>query len=87
LPALSKEPRNIAWKNQKRVYALFFRCVKETLQAFTGNDKKLRGTAGFTVVLRTHSSKLDDHPNLQFLMPRGGINKKTRSWRVKDGRY
>ena len=84
---LPKELRNIAWKNQRRVYSLFFRCVKETLQAFTGNDKKLQGTAGFTVVLHTHSRKLDYHPHLHVLMPGGSINKKTRSWRVKDGRY
>jgi len=61
--------------------------VKKTLQTFTKNDKKLQGTAGFTAVMHTHSRRGDYHPHIHVVMPAGSINKKTRSWRVKDGKY
>jgi len=61
--------------------------VKETLQTFSKNDKKLEGTAGFTAVLHTHSRRGDYHPHIHVVMPAGIINKETRSRRVKDGKY
>jgi hypothetical protein len=84
---LPKQLRDITWKNQKLIYSSLFICVKETLQTFSKNDKKLQGTAGFTAVLHTHSRRGDYHPRIHVVMPAGGINKKTRSWRVKDGKY
>ena len=84
---MPEQLRDITWKNQKLIYSSFFICVKETLQTFTKNDKKLQGTAGFTTVLHTHSRRLGYHPHIHVVMPAGSINKKTRSWRVKDGKY
>ena len=43
---LPKELRSLAWSHQRIVYNLMFRCVWETLQTFSLNDKKLRGTPG-----------------------------------------
>lgn len=43
--------------------------------------------AGFTTILHTHSRKLDYHPHIHVVMPAAGIDKKTRSWRVKPAKY
>ncbi len=79
--------RNLAWLNQKLVYTLFFACVQSVLKTFTQNDKKLNGTAGFTTILHTHSRELNFHPHIHVVICGGSINKKTKSWRVKSGKY
>lgn len=61
--------------------------VKEVLQKFCLNDKQLKGEPGMTMVLHTHSRRLDFHPHIHVLIPGGCIDRKTRSWRVKTGRF
>lgn len=84
---LPNQLRCIAWKNQKLMYSLFFLCVKELLQTFTKNDKKLQGEAGFTMILHTNTRKLDYHPHIHVVIPGASINRKTKVWRVKSGKY
>ena len=84
LPALL---RDLTWKNQKIIYSLMFDSVQETLKLFTKNDKKLRGTAGFTAILHTHSRSLGFHPHIHVVMPGASINLKTGFWRVKSPGY
>lgn len=84
---LPKQLREIAWKNQRTVYSQVFACVQDVLKTFTKNDKKLRGSAGFTTVLHTHARNLDFHPHLHVVMPGASINKKTGLWRVKSSKY
>jgi hypothetical protein len=84
---LPKQLRQLAWKNQKRLYSLMFQCVQELLKTFTENDKKLQGNAGFTAVLHTHSRRLGYHPHIHVVIPGAGINYRTRLWRVKSGKY
>ena len=79
--------RDLAWKNQKRIYSLMFACVQDVLKTFTQNDKKLRGTAGFTTILHTHSRALDYHPHIHVVMLGASINMKTALWRVKSSGY
>ena len=43
--------------------------------------------AGFTTILHTHSRELGFHPHIHLVMAGGSINKKTRLWRVKSGKY
>ena len=81
------ELRDLAWRNQKLVYTLFFFCVQNVLKTFTQNDKKLKGMAGFTAILHTHSRELNFHPHIHVVIPGGSINKKTTLWRVKSGKY
>ena len=64
---LPKQLRKLAWMNQKRVYSLMFQCIQEILKMFTRNDRQLRGTAGFTTILHTHSRRLDYHPHIHVL--------------------
>lgn len=84
---LPEQLRDLAWKNQTLIFTLLFAVIKDLLQMFTQNDKKLQGTAGFTMVLHTHSRRLDFHPHIHVVMPGASINKKTKSWRVKLGKY
>ncbi len=79
--------RDLAWRNQKLVYTLFFFCVQKVLKTFVQNDKKLNGTAGFTTILHTHSRELNYHPHIHVVIPGGSINKKHRLWRAKSGKY
>ena len=43
--------------------------------------------AGFTTVMHTHSRELGFHPHIHVVMVGGSINKKSRLWRVKSGKY
>ena len=84
---LPSQLRDLAWKHQKEIYSLMFACVQDVLKTFTENDKKLRGTAGFTTILHTHSRALDYHPHIHVVMPGASINRKTGLWRVKSPGY
>ena len=84
---LPKEFRDLVWKNQKSIYSLLFQCVKEVLQRFSKNDKELKGVPGMTMILHTHSRRLDYHPHIHVVMPGACIDKKTKSWNVKKGKY
>ena len=81
------ELRNLAWRNQKLVYTLFFFCVQNIIKTFCKNDKKLNGMAGFTAILHTHSRELNFHPHIHGVIPGGSINEKRKLWRVKPGKY
>ncbi len=69
------------------MYSLLFLCVKELLQTFTKNDKKLKGEPGLTMILHTHSRKLNYHPHIHVVMPGASVNKKTKLWRTKSTKY
>lgn len=84
---LPRELRRLAFNNQKTIYSLMFLCIQDLLKTFTLNDKHLRGMAGFTMVLHTHSRRLELHPHIHVVMPAASINDKTRAWRVKSAKY
>lgn len=79
--------RKMIWDRQRLIYSLFFECVKQVIETFTVNDKKLGGTPGAIAVLHTHSRKLDFHPHIHVLMPAAAINKKYGLWNNKTGHY
>jgi hypothetical protein len=84
---LPRQLRDLAYKNQRRVYACMFQAVKELLKTFTRNDTKLGGDAGFTAILHTHARNLDFHPHIHVIIPAAAINRTTMRWRVKSGKY
>jgi len=84
---LPKQLRELAWQNQRLIFTLFFAVINELLQTFSQNDKKLQGTAGFTMVMHTNSRRLDFHPHIHVVMPGASINKDTKVWKVKAGKY
>lgn len=84
---LPEQFRGIAWQNQRVVYHLLFSVIKDVLLTFTRNDKKLKGSAGFTMVLHTQTRDLRYHPHIHVVMPGAAIGKKSRLWRVKSTKY
>lgn len=84
---LPSQLRDLAWRNQSLIFSIFFNAIQELLKTFTYNDKKLRGAAGFTSVLHTHSRRLEFHPHIHVVMPGASINQKDKVWRMKSGKY
>ena len=84
---LPYELRSLAYSNQKTVYSLLFECASGTLKDFGLNPKHLGAEIGMTMVLHTHTRKLDFHPHVHAVIPGGGVDKKRRQWKKKKGRY
>jgi hypothetical protein len=79
--------RALAWGHQRVMYDLIHSCAWATVNTFSQNDRKLRGTAGAVTVLHTHSRRLDYHPHVHLVMPAAAFDNKRRRWRNKDGGY
>jgi len=79
--------RALAWHNQRVMYDLITRCAWETVNTFSKNDKKLRGSTGAVTVLHTHNRRLDFHPHVHLVMPAAAFDTRKRQWRNKDGNY
>ena len=84
---LPYELRSLAWHHQKAVYSIFFACVASTLMDFGLNPKNLGAQIGMSMVLHTHSRKLDHHPHMHVVVPGGGVDKRRRQWKKKKSRY
>ncbi len=84
---LPAQLRSLTWHHQRKVYSLMFKCVWETLQTFSLNDKNLKGIPGVVGVLHTHSRRLDYHPHIHAVLPAAAIDKSSRLWRKKEGKY
>ena len=82
---LPYELRSIAFHNQRLVFSLLFLSVASTLKDFGLNSKNLGAEIGMTMVLHTHSRKLDFHPHMHVVVP-GGVDKHRRQWK-KKGKY
>ncbi|MFP4573955.1 MAG: transposase [Desulfobacterales bacterium] len=84
---LPYELRSFAWRHQRKVYSLFFSCVADTLKDFGANPRHMGAEIGMTMVLHTHSRKLDFHPHIHVVVPGGGVVKLRRQWKKKKGKY
>lgn len=84
---LPYELRAIAYSHQRAVYSMMFSCVSSTLKDFGLNPKHLGAEIGMTMVLHTHSRKLDFHPHIHVIVPGGGVNRERRQWKKKKGKY
>ncbi len=84
---LPAQLRALAWHNQRVMYDLITQSAWETVNTFSHNDQKLRGSAGAVTVLHTHNRRLDYHPHVHLVMPAAAFDKKQRRWRNKDGNY
>jgi len=84
---LPYELRSLAWHHQRQVFTIFFLCVTSTLKDFGLNPKHLGAEIGMTMVLHTHTRKLDFHPHIHVVIPGGGIDKRRRQWKKKKGKY
>lgn len=84
---LPYELRSLAYHNQRLIFSLFFFCVASTLKDFGLDPKKLGAQIGMTMVLHTHTRKLDFHPHIHVVVPGGGIDKRRRQWKKKKGKF
>lgn len=84
---LPYELRSLTYCNQREVYSIFFFCVASTLKDFGLNSKNLGAEIGMTMVLHTHSRRLDFHPHIHVIVPGGGIDKRRRQWKKKKTKY
>lgn len=64
-----------------------FSCISGTLKDFGLNPKNLGAEIGMTMVLHTHSRKLDYHPHIHVIVPAGGVDQSRRQWKKKKGKY
>jgi hypothetical protein len=81
------ELRPLTWYHQKIVFSLLFICVCITLKDFGLNPKNLGAEIGMTMVLHTHSRRLDFHPHVHVVVPGGGVDQRRRQWKKKKGKY
>jgi len=81
------ELRSLAWHHQRKVYTIFFVCAASTLKDFGLNLKHLGADIGMTMVLHTHSRRLNFHPHIHAVVPGGGVVKSRRQWKKKKGKY
>lgn len=84
---LPYELRKLVWQNQRVLFSALFKCVSGTLKDFGINPKHLGAEMGMTLMLHTHSRKLDFHPHIHAVVPGGGIDKKRGQWKKKKGKY
>ena len=81
------EFRSLTWHNQRVLYELITRNAWDTVNTFSRNDHKLRGSAGAVAVLHTHNRQLDFHPHAHLVMPAVAFDAKQRLWREKNSQY
>jgi hypothetical protein len=74
---------SLTWHYQKIVFSIFFLCVSSTLKDFGLNPKNLGAAIGMTMVLHTHSRRLDFHPHIHVVVPGGGVDQHRRQWKKK----
>lgn len=84
---LPAEFRALARHNQRALYELIIQSAWETVNTFSHNDRKLRGSTGAVGVLHTHNRRLDFHPHVHLVMPAAAFDSKLRRWRNKEGGY
>ena len=84
---LPYELRSLAYHNQRLIFSLFFLCVASTLKDFGLDPRKLGAQIGMTMVLHTHSRRLDFHPHIHVVVPGGGVDKRRRQWKKKKGKF
>ena len=84
---LPAEFRSLARYRQRVLYELIIRNAWATVNTFSRNDKRLRGTTGAVTVLHTHNRQLDYHPHVHLVMPSVAFDAAQRLWRNKNSGY
>lgn len=84
---LPAQLRALAWGHQRELYELITRNAWATVNTFSQNDRKLRGTTGAVTVLHTHNRRLDYHPHVHLVMPAVAFDFRQRLWRNKGSGY
>jgi len=75
---LPAQLRNVAWHHQKKIYNHLIQCARSTLSTFAGNDRRLGDDIGLTMVVHTHTRRLDFHPHVHIIVPGVCVNKRRK---------
>lgn len=65
----------LIYANQSLLYAMFHKCVSETLLELSANPKYLGATPGIIQVLHTWGQELNYHPHIHCIVAGAGITK------------
>lgn len=84
---LPRQLRMLTWHYQKKIYSIFFKCVASTLKDFGLTPKNLGAEIGMTMVLHTHSRRLEYHPHTHVVVPGGGFDRQRRQWKKIKHKY
>ena len=71
---IPKELRSICYQNKKVFYEIMFRSVSETLNQVAANPKFLGAKIGFITILHSWNQKLEYHPHIHVISPKGGLS-------------
>ena len=80
---IPQELRNICYQNKKIFYEIMFRAVSETLQQVA--ERFIGARLGFITILHTWNQRLEYHPHLHVISPKGGIN--STGWIAPKGNF
>jgi hypothetical protein len=72
--------------NPRRLYALLFRTVRDTLNTFARDPRHLGAEIGITAVLHTWSQTLTDHIHLHCIVTGGGLSPDGSRWKASKKR-
>ena len=75
---LPSELRFLIRHHQKRFYGYLLQCARSTLLSFALNDKALGAEIGMTMVLHTHTRRLDYHPHVHVIVPGVCVNRRRK---------
>lgn len=84
---LPEQLRMLAFHHQQRFYTLFFNAAKETLKTLGIDTRHMGGDLGMTMVLHTHTRRLDYHPHLHIIIPAGALINKGKAFKRKNTDY
>jgi len=84
---LPRQLRALVWHHQRIFYNMLFECAVSTLKRFGMNDVSLGGELGLTVVLHTHSRRLQFHPHVHIVIPGGCYLRVKHQWKKQRGNY
>lgn len=77
---LPDELREIARRNQKRIYHLLFRASAASAQQLAEDTRFVGGQIGLIGVLHTWTRNLTYHPHVHYLVPGGGLASDRSTW-------
>jgi len=84
---LPAELRAFSRRHQKTVYDYLIQCARSTLSTFAKNDQRLGAEIGMTMVLHSHTRRLDYHPHVHVIVPGVCINKRRKQCTRLKGKY
>ena len=77
----------IAFQNRKTVFAILFRCAADTIKTISADPRRFAARVGGTAVLHTWNQKMEWHPHLHCLVPNGGFDINSGTWKTGSAHF